>query len=71
MRVDDEGCEGIVSLFIDVVFDHGKKVESGEDWVREVDIIIEVECLVVVTVNRVSSCDDTASCLKTCDNTSL
>ena len=71
MGVDYEGGKCIVSLFIDIILYNGKKIESREDWVREVNIIIKIESLVIVTVDWVCSCNNTAPSLKTSDNTSL
>ena len=71
VRVDDEGCKGIVIFLVDVILHDGQEVESREDWVREIDVVIEVKVLIIVTFDGVRGGDDTASGLETSNNTGL
>lgn len=71
VRVDDEGCKGIVIFLIDVILDDSQEVESREDWVCEIDVVIEVEVLIIVTFDGVRGGNDTASGLETGNDTGL
>jgi hypothetical protein len=71
VRVDDKGCKGIVILLIDVILYDSQEVESREDWVREIDVVIEVKVLIIVTFDGVRGGDDTTSGLETSNNTGL
>ena len=71
VRVDDEGCKGIVIFLVDVILHDGQEVESREDWVREIDVVIEVKVLIIVTFDGVRGGDDTTSGLETSNNTGL
>lgn len=71
VRVDDEGCKGIVIFLVDVILHDSQEVESREDWVREIDVVIEVKVLIIVTFDGVRGGDDTTSGLETSNNTGL
>lgn len=60
MRVEDEGGERVIDIFVVFVFDNGEEIESGEDGVGQIDIIVEVEVWFVHTTNWVSSSDNRA-----------
>ena len=61
MRIDDECTQIIVYLGVRSILHNFNDVETGKNGVRKVDIVCEIECLVVLPLQRVSCCDDTAS----------
>jgi len=71
VRVDNEGGQSVINLFVHFVLDNSQNVETRQDRLGEINIVLEVKGIVVVTLYRVGSCDDTASSLKTCHDTSL
>lgn len=71
MGIDNESRQCIVFFSVNIVFNDSEKVESGEDWISQVDVVVEIQRLVIVSVDRVCCCDDTAPSLETCDNASL
>jgi hypothetical protein len=71
VRVDNEGGQSVINLFVHLVLDYSQNIETRQDRLGEINIVLEVKGIVVVTLNRVGSCDDTASSLKTCHDTSL
>jgi hypothetical protein len=71
VRVDDESGEGVVEVILWFVADDGQDVETGENRVGEVDIVIEVLIWLVNTPNWVSGRDNGASCLEGGNNACL
>ena len=71
VRVNNEGGQSVINLFVHLVLDNSQNVETRQDRLGEINIVLEVKGIVVVTLDRVGSCDDTASSLKTCHDTSL
>ena len=65
MRVYHESCKGVIVVFIDFVFDHCQKVESGQNGCCKVDIVVKIECDVVRAFEWICCCNDTASRLET------
>jgi len=58
VRVDDESGKGVVKIILWFVTDDGQDVETGENRVGEVDIIVEVLIWLVNTPNWVSGRDN-------------
>jgi hypothetical protein len=61
MRVKHESCQRIINGLITVVPDHGQQIESRQDGIRQVHIIIEVQVALVNTTDGISCCDDGTS----------
>ena len=66
--VDHESCKCVIVVFVDLVLHNCQKVESGKDGSCQVYVVVEVEGHIVGTFQRICCCDNTASCLKTCNN---
>ena len=71
VRVNDEGGQLVVLVLVHFVTDDGEQVESRQDRVSQVHIIIEVELRLVNTADRVSGCNNRAASLERRNNTSL
>ena len=54
--VDNKSGKGIVMFFINVILNDSKDVKSRKNGVSEVNIVVEAQSLVVVTLNGVGSC---------------
>ena len=61
--IDDESSQSIIIILINLVLHDGQEIKSGENWSSKVNIVIEVQSGVVISLQRVSCCNDTASCL--------
>ena len=58
VEVDDEGAEVGVDLLVDLVTDYVEDVETGENGIGEVDVVVEGDLGVVAALERVCCCDD-------------
>jgi len=56
--VDNEGCELIIDLLFYLVTNDCEDIETRQDWVSQIHIIVEVELRLVNTANWVSCRND-------------
>lgn len=58
VEVDDKGTEVGVNFFVDLVTNYVEDVETGENGVGEVDVVIEGYLGVVAALERICCSDD-------------
>ena len=58
MRVNDESGKLIVNIFLYFVTDDGQYIETRENGVCEVDVVIKVKLWLVNTSDRISCSND-------------
>ena len=71
MRIDNKSGEHVILFDFGFVLDHGQNIESTEDRVSQLHVVIEVAVDSVHTSDWVSGCDNGASSLKLGNDTSL
>lgn len=71
MRVDNECSKSIVLFLINFIFNDREDIESRENRVSQLNVIIEVQWGIIITLDGIGSGDNTTSCLQTCNNTSF
>ena len=67
----DESSQSIVVILINLVLHDGQEIKSRKNWSCEINIIIEIQRGIVISLQRVSCCNDTASCLQAGVDSSL
>ena len=45
------------------VLDDTKNIKTGQNWLSQLDILLERNCWVVSTTDRIGRCDNRATCL--------
>lgn len=71
VRVDNEGGKHLILFLVDFVTDDGEQVESGQDRVRQINVVIEIKLSLVDTTNRVSGSNNRTACLERRDDASF
>lgn len=71
MRVEYKCSKHVVNLGICLILDNGKDIETREDRVSELNVVIEVAVNAIDSTNRVSSGNDGTAGLKLSNNTSF
>lgn len=71
VRTDDKVGQHLVDTRIRLIFHDAKNVETRENGFGEFDILGEGDCRVVAPADRIRSCNDSATSLKSCDDTSF
>ena len=71
VRVDYESSQLVIDLFFDFVADDSEKIETRQDRIRQINIVVEVELGLVDAANRVSSGDDRAASLQRSNDSRL
>jgi len=71
VRIDNKSGEHVIFLNLGFVLDHGQNIESTEDRVSQLNVVIEVAVDSVHATDWVSGCDNGASSLELGDDTSL
>jgi len=69
VRTNDEVGQHLVDTRIRLILDDAKNVETRENGFGELDVLREGDCWVVASSDRIGSCDDSATSLKSCDDT--
>lgn len=62
--VDYEGSQLVVDLFFDFVSDDSKKIETRQDRICQINIVVEVKLGLVNAANWISGCDYRATSLQ-------
>jgi len=71
MRIDYESGEHVILFNLGFILDHGQNIESTENRVSQLHVVIEVAVDSVDASDWVSGSDNGASSLKLGDDTSL
>ena len=61
MHIDNKTAQIVVQFLIGPILHHFDYIESTQNWIREVDIVHEVDGLVVLSLERVSCSNYTTS----------
>ena len=69
--IDHERGQGIVNIFLRLIPDHAQNVETRENWVCKINVVIEVQLWFVHSSNGIGCSDHRASSLQGSNYTCL